>query len=44
MDLSMNIIHGSDSRESAKREIANFFTKDEIVNYTRVDECWVYPR
>jgi len=44
MDLSMNIIHGSDSRESAKREIANFFTEDEIVNYTRVDECWVYPK
>jgi len=43
MDLSMNIIHGSDSKESAKREIANFFTPDEIVDYTRVDECWVYP-
>ncbi len=43
MDLSMNIIHGSDSTESAKREIANFFTPDEIVDYTRVDECWVYP-
>jgi len=43
MDLSMNIIHGSDSTESAKREIANFFTEDEVVDYTRVDECWVYP-
>lgn len=43
MDLSMNIIHGSDSTESAKREIANFFTEDEVVDYTRVDERWVYP-
>ncbi len=43
MDLSMNIIHGSDSNESAKREIANFFSEDELVDYTRTDEKWVYP-
>ena len=43
MDLSMNIVHGSDSRESAAREIANFFTEKELVDYTRVDEKWVYP-
>ena len=43
MDLSMNIIHGSDSKESSTREIANFFSDDEIVDYRRIDEPWVYP-
>ncbi len=28
-----NIIHGSDSRESAEREIANFFSEVEILDY-----------
>lgn len=28
--LRYNVVHGSDSQESAKREIVNFFSKDEI--------------
>lgn len=31
IDIEANSIHGSDSLESAKREIAFFFTKEEIV-------------
>lgn len=30
-DLSRNAVHGSDSAESAAREMAFFFTEDEIV-------------
>ncbi|WP_282943474.1 nucleoside-diphosphate kinase [Paenibacillus sp. RC67] len=36
-----NLIHGSDSPESAKREIANFFGEQELVNYTKVIQQWI---
>lgn len=36
-----NLIHGSDSPESAEREIANFFTPEEIVEYDKAVEKWV---
>ncbi|MBP2654965.1 MAG: Nucleoside diphosphate kinase [Firmicutes bacterium] len=31
LNISRNIVHGSDSLESANREIANFFKSDEII-------------
>lgn len=30
LTMSQNIVHGSDGEESAKNEIENFFTKEEI--------------
>jgi nucleoside-diphosphate kinase len=41
--LSRNVVHGSDSPESAKREISIFFNDHEIMDYTKVTESWVYP-
>jgi nucleoside-diphosphate kinase len=32
-DIGRNLIHGSDSYETAEKEIALFFSKTEIVNY-----------
>lgn len=40
--VGKNIIHGSDSVESAEREINLFFGEEEIVNYTKQDETWIY--
>ena len=40
--IGRNIIHGSDSLASAKREIALFFTPQELLEYTRIDEAWLY--
>lgn len=37
-----NIVHGSDSPESAKREIELFFNDYEIQKYLRIDETWLY--
>lgn len=37
-----NIVHGSDSPESAKREIELFFSDYEIQKYARIDETWLY--
>ena len=39
--IGMNLIHGSDSESSAKREIDLFFSPDEIVEYTRDVEKWI---
>ncbi len=38
----MNIIHGSDSIESAKREISIFFKFEEIVSYEKTSDKWLY--
>nr|WP_263313252.1 nucleoside-diphosphate kinase [Mammaliicoccus sp. Marseille-Q6498] len=42
IDLGRNIIHGSDSNESAEREIALWFDKSELVDYKLNAETWVY--
>jgi nucleoside-diphosphate kinase len=39
-----NLIHGSDSQESAETEIKLYFTPDEIVDYELSDEKWLYGR
>ncbi|UCZ54777.1 nucleoside-diphosphate kinase [Bacillus shivajii] len=41
MQVSMNIIHGSDSPESAKREIELFFNEEEILSYDKTIKTWV---
>jgi len=41
LTIGRNVIHGSDSSESAKREISLFFKPDEIHAYTRIDEPWL---
>ncbi len=43
IDLSRNVVHGSDSKASAIREISIFFKESEIANYVRQDEAWIYP-
>lgn len=40
--VGKNIIHGSDSAESAEREIGLFFKEDEIVSYDKQDSSWIY--
>lgn len=42
LDTGRNIVHASDSVESAKREIAIHFKDSDIVGYSRIDETWVY--
>ncbi len=42
LHIGRNIIHGSDSHASAEREISLFFDADEIVDFERIDEEWLY--
>lgn len=39
-----NLVHGSDSPESAQTEIERFFNPDEIVDYDLTDACWLYSK
>lgn len=39
---SFNLIHGSDSQESAERELGLFFGAGELLDYDRAVEGWVY--
>lgn len=41
LDIGRNIVHGSDSVESATRELAIYFNKDELVDWTPVSAKWV---
>ena len=42
IDIGRNVIHGSDSPESAAREIAIHFMQNELVTYTWIDESVLY--
>lgn len=39
--ISRNVIHGSDSPESAEREIALYFKPEEILAYNKSGERWL---
>ena len=39
-----NLIHGSDSPESAETEIKLYFKPDEIVDYSFADAGWIYGK
>lgn len=44
MSMRYNLIHGSDSPDSAAAEIALFFRDDEILDYELTATRWVYAR
>jgi nucleoside-diphosphate kinase len=44
MSKRYNLIHGSDSPESAQREIPLFFAAEEICRYDVAAAAWIYAR
>ncbi len=42
MDIGRNVVHASDSLESAEREISLFFDAEEIFEYSKSGEEWIY--
>lgn len=42
IEVGRNVIHGSDSVESASREIAIYFSEKEICEYKKVVDSWIY--
>ena len=44
IDMGRNIVHGSDSVENAHREIALYFKEEEIFDYNKDIEKWIYEK
>ncbi|MEM6458638.1 MAG: nucleoside-diphosphate kinase [Planctomycetota bacterium] len=42
MSGGYNLVHGSDSPESAERELALWFTPDELVSIDKTTDRWAY--
>lgn len=42
IEVGRNVIHGSDSVDSANREIAIYFTDKELCEYKKVIDGWIY--
>ncbi len=42
IEIGRNLIHGSDSKESAEREVSLFFKESEMVSYERAIDWWVF--
>ena len=44
LDLGRNVVHASDHEDEGanEREIALFFDEEELVDYERIDETWLY--
>ena len=41
LDIGRNLVHGSDSLESAQREVALFFDDGELLDYERSNDRWI---
>jgi nucleoside-diphosphate kinase len=41
LNIQQNLVHGSDSAETAKQEIDLFFTPEEILDYPKEIDRWV---
>lgn len=39
--IGQNLIHGSDSEESAAREVSLFFSPEEVIDYSREIDRWI---
>ena len=41
LDIGRNLVHGSDSPDSAQRELALFFSDGELLDYSRSNDPWI---
>ena len=41
LDIGRNLVHGSDSPESAQRELSLFFGGEELLDYSRSSDPWI---
>jgi nucleoside-diphosphate kinase len=41
LDVSRNIVHGSDKPETAAREVALYFKPEELISYQRAGDIWL---
>ncbi len=41
LDIGRNLVHGSDSPDSARRELSLFFSAGELLDYSRGNDTWI---
>jgi nucleoside-diphosphate kinase len=41
LEVGRNLVHGSDSVENGRTEVANFFTEDELIGWKRNTDPWI---
>ncbi len=41
MEIGRNLVHGSDSAQNAKKEVALFFDKSELIDWVRDSDKWI---
>ena len=41
LDIGRNLVHGSDSPESAEREVGLFFSAEDLIDYDRSSDPWI---
>jgi nucleoside-diphosphate kinase len=42
LEVGRNLVHGSDSVDSGNREVANFFTAAELIEWARNTDPWIF--
>ena len=42
LEIGRNLVHGSDSPETARCEIDLYFREDELVSWPRANDRWIY--
>lgn len=42
MEIGRNLVHGSDAAQTAEREVSLFFDEDEIHNWNRDTDRWIF--
>jgi nucleoside-diphosphate kinase len=42
LEIGRNLVHGSDSVDNGKIEVANFFSEDELVSWPRATDPWIF--
>jgi nucleoside-diphosphate kinase len=44
LEVGRNLIHASDKPETGEREVALWFKKEELVDWTRAVDAWVFEK
>lgn len=44
MEVGRNLVHGSDKPESGQREVANFFSEEELLSWSRNTDPWIFEK
>ncbi|NWF71140.1 MAG: nucleoside-diphosphate kinase [Chloroflexi bacterium] len=42
LEIGRNLVHGSDSVDNGKLEVDNFFAQDELVQWARSTDGWIF--